>query len=182
MKALMSPLVLVLFAFVVSGNAQKKPLKNDYVKVAVQDGSATSELLTMPMAMSPNLSDAEIGIMYFGPQRDSDISVLLILKGTKNRYSKGASFGARFFADDIPLKTNKLRIVSKVDKNKNDETLHLYLTTEELAWLATGDSAKIELYDSELETKYDTVTFTKNGFNEFKRFAKSVLLIKSHLD
>ncbi|MEO6051624.1 MAG: hypothetical protein ABIP78_09880 [Pyrinomonadaceae bacterium] len=121
--------------------------------MAVQNESATSELLPMPMEMSPNLSDAEIGIKYFGPQSDSDISVLPILKGTKNRYSKGSSFGVKFFVDDIALKSNKLRIVSKVDKNKDDETLHLYLTTEELAWLATGDTAKIELYDSEAETK-----------------------------
>lgn len=106
MKAIMSMLFPILFAFVISAHAQKAPPKNDYVKLAVQDESATSELLPMPMAISPNLSDAEIGIKYFGPQSDSDISVLLILKGTKNRYSKGASFGAKFFADDIPLKSN----------------------------------------------------------------------------
>ncbi len=174
--------VIVLVALVVSTPAQKTPAKKDYVSVAIKDDNATSELLAMPMAFSPNLSMAEIGIKYFGPDSDSDISVLLILKGTRKRYSKGGSFGVKIFSDDIPLKANRLRGVSKVDNNKEDETLHFYITSEEVAWLATSETAKIELYDVETQAKLDTVSFTKAGFSEFKRFAKSVLLIKSNLD
>ncbi len=83
------------------------------------------------------------------------------------------------YSDDLPLSKNKYRIISSVDKVGGGETLHFYLTTEDLAWLATANSVKIEIYNTDTEKKYDTFSFTQAGFVQFKKFAKSVLLIRS---
>lgn len=182
MKIYLSILFVLFFAFCAFGQVKKTPAPSKYVQLIINDEGATSELLPMPLVMSPNLSGAEIGIKYFGVESESDISFILILKGTKNRYAAKETFGVKLYSDDIPLRENKFRLIDSVDKNVGGETLHFYLTTEDLAWLATADSSiKIEVYNSDTEKKYDSFSFTTAGFAEFKKFAKSVLLIKSHL-
>lgn len=175
-------LIILVFAFSAFGQAKKNPSAKDYVRVAITDGGATSELLPMPIGMSPNISSAEIGIKYFGVQSESDISCILILKGAKRRYSVNETFGIKLYVDDIPLSQNKLRMVNSVDKKADEEVLHFYITTENLAWLGTAGSVKIEIYNTDTERKYDTFLFTQSGLAEFKRFAKSVLLIQSQFN
>lgn len=175
-------LLILILGSVAFGQVKKNASSKDYINVSIENDGATSELLPMPMATSPNLSKAEIGIKYFGVQSESDISVLLILKGTKKRYVSESTFAVKLFCDDIALSENKLRMIGSVDKLADGETLHFYLTTEEVAWLASAASSKIEIYDSGAETKLDTISFTPTGFTEFKRYAKSILLIKSHFN
>ncbi len=180
MKLPSAILLILVLGVVTFGQAKKGTSSKDYINVAITDDGATSELLPMPMAMSPNLSKAEIGIKFFGVQSESDVSVLLILKGTKKRYTSESTFAVKVFCDDIALSENKLRMIGSVDKLADGETLHFYLKTEEIAWLASAASAKIEIYDLDAGMKLDTISFTPTGFTEFKRFAKSILLIKSH--
>lgn len=180
MKANLTILILLFFAPCVFGQAKKATAPKDYVQMEITDDGATSELLPMPVGMSPNLSSAEVGIKYFGVESGSDISFILILGGTNNRYSADTTFGVKLYSDDIPLSKNKYRMIDSVDKDAGKETLHFYVTTEDLAWLAAASSVKIEIYNSDTERKYDTLTFTPTGFTQFKRFAKSVLLIRSH--
>ena len=162
--------------------SEKNAAPKDYIQVAITDDGATSELLPMPIGMSPNLSGAEIGIKYFGVQSESDISVVLILKGTKNRYSTNETFGVKLYSDGIPLSKNKYRMIQSVRNDAGGETLQFFIPSEELAWLAAANSAKIEIYNSDAERKFDTLSFTPTGFAEFKRFAKSVLLIRSQFN
>ncbi|MGI8668528.1 MAG: hypothetical protein ACR2J3_01640 [Aridibacter sp.] len=182
MKTSITILIVLVFAVCAFGQAKKTTAPKDYVQLSITDDGATSELLPMPIGMSPNLSGAEIGIKYFGVQSESDISVVLILKGTKNRYSANETFGVKFYADDIPLSKNKYRMIQSVRKGAGEEILQFFITSEDLAWLATASSAKIEIYNSDTERKYDTLSFTPTGFAEFKRFAKSVLLIRSQFN
>lgn len=179
MKILLLILVLSFAAF---GQVKPIPAPSKYIELRINDEGATSELLPMPIVLSPNLSGAEIGIKYFGVESESDISFVLILKGTKSRYAAKETFGVKLYSDDLPLRENKYRIIDLIDKaGGGDASLHFYLTTEDVAWLATAEtSIKIEVYNSDTDKKYDTFSFTKAGFAEFKKFAKSVLLIKSH--
>ena len=151
----------------------------DYVLVELTDGGATSELLDMPIGASPSLSQAEISMKYFGPQDDSDISVVLTLQGAKNRYSTDETLGARFYAGDTPLSKSKYRMIDRVTKQGANDIINTHLTLEELAWLATASPVKLELYNGETDQRYDTFVFTPTGLAQFKRFAKSVLVIKS---
>lgn len=180
MKITISILIIVVFTFCAFGQVMA-PANSKYVEVSEEDGIAVSELLPMPMGMSPNLSDAKIGIKYFGVQNESeaDVSFILILKGTKNRYSGNVNFGVKAFSDTTPLSRNKYRMVQSVQKDNGGETLKFALTTEEVAWLATGSSVKFEIYNHDTDKKYDTVSFTTTGFAEYKMFVKSVLLIRS---
>ena len=73
-------------------------------------------------------------------------------------------------------------MIQSVRKDMGGEILQFFIKSEELAWLATAGSAKIEIYNSDTEQKYDTLSFTPTGFAEFKRFAKSVLLIRSQFN
>ncbi len=146
----------------------------------MNDGKPTSELLSMPMGVNPQLSAAEIGVFYFGVHDDSDLSFLLYLKGSNNRYSSGATFGVRMYAGDTALSVNKYRQINTVKQRDGKEILQFSVLTEELAWLVAAQTAKIEIYDVETEKKFDTITFTPSGFLEFKRYAQTVLLIKSH--
>lgn len=182
MKTTISLLFIFILSFCVLG--QTKPVKkvSDNVELIINDKGATSELLPISVGMSPNLSGAKIGIKYFGVASDSDISFILILKGTKSLYSSGESFGVKMFVDDIALRDKKYRIIDKVDKNGNEETLHFYITTEDLAWLATGEKLSITLYNTETDKKHDTVFLTPTNYKEFKDFVKSVYLIRSFLD
>jgi len=179
MKTYITILIVLVFTSCAFGQAKKNATTEDYVQVAITDDGTTSELLPMPIGMSPNLSGAEIGIKYFGVQSKGDISFILILKGTKNRYSTNETFGVKLYSDDIPLRKNRYRIVDSIDKARDGETLHFYLTTEDLAWLAMANSVKIEIYNTDTDKKYDTLSFTRTQFAEFKRFAKSVLLLRS---
>jgi len=182
MKTTITILIVLVFTTCAFGQAKKSVAPKDYVQLVITDDGATSELLPMPIAMSPNLSGAEIGIKYFGVQSENDISFVLILKGTRNRYSASETFGVKLYSDDIPLSKNKYRVVDSIDKAGGGETLHFYLTTEDLAWLATASSVKIEIYNTETDKRYDTFSFTQAGFSEFKRFVKSVLLIRSQFN
>ena len=180
MKISITILIVLAFTVCAFGQAKKTTAPKDYVQLVITDDGATTELLPMPLVMSPNLSGAEIGIKYFGVESESDISFVLILKGTKNRYSANETFGVKLYSDDIPLSKNKYRVIDSVDRAGGGETLHFYLTTEDLAWLAGANSVKIETYNTDTDKRYDTFSFTQGGFAEFKRFAKSVLLIRSH--
>jgi hypothetical protein len=180
---LLSIIFILVLSFAAFGQSKPNPTASKYIELRITDDGATSELLPMPIVMSPNLSGAEIGIKYFGVKSESDVSFVLILKGTKNRYAEKETFGVKLFSDDVALNSNKYRVINFIDKaGGGDASLHFYLTLEDLAWLASAEtSIKIEVYNSETEKKYDTFSLTKAGFGEFKRFAKSVLLIKSHL-
>lgn len=181
MKKLL-PLLILILALSAIGQTKRTAAPKDYIQLVITDDGATSELLPMPMVMSPNLSGAEIGIKYFGVKSESDISVLLILKGTKNRYSSNETFGVKLYSGDIPLSKNKYRVIDSVRKDVGGETLNFFIPSEELAWLAAAESVKIEVYDTETDRRLDTFSFTQSGFTEFKRFAKSVLLIRSQLN
>jgi hypothetical protein len=172
---ILSVLALSTIAF---GQTRNKIPKN-YVELVVNDGETTSELLPMPIGMSPNLSGAEVGIKYHGVQSESDISFILFLSGTKNRYSAQATFGVKLYSDDIPLSKNRYRMIDSVDKDMGKENLHFYIKAEELAWLAMANSIKIEIYNADTEQKYDMLAITPTGMTQFKKFAKSVLLIRS---
>ncbi len=173
-------IILVLTACAV-GQSNKSTGRKNYVRVETSENGATSELLPMPIAMTPNLSGAEIGIKYFGVQSESDLSFILWLQGTRNRYSTGGTFGVKMYSDDLPLSKNRLRVIDRIDKDGGKEVLHFHVTLEELAWLATASSVKVEIYNSDTQQRYDTVFLTQTGLSEFKRFAKSVLLIRSFL-
>ena len=151
----------------------------NYVLVETTDAGTTSELLDMPIGASPSLSQAQISMKYFGPQSDSDISVVLTLEGAKNRYSADETLGARFYAGDTPLSNSKYRMIGRVTKQGVKDIINTHLTLEEVAWLATASTAKIEIYNGETDQRYDYFVFTPTGLAEFKRFAKSVLVIKS---
>jgi len=179
MKTTTSLLLILILSLSCFGQAKKTSTK-DYVELLINDDGATSELLPMPIVMSQNLTSAEIGIKYFGVESESDLSFILILKGTKYRYSANETFGVKLYSDDLPLSKNKYRIIDSVKKNGGGETLHFYVTTEEIAWLAMANSVKIEIYNSDTDRKYDTFSFTRTGIDQFKRFAKSVLLIRSY--
>lgn len=179
MKASLTILILLVVAPCVPGQAKKDTAPKDYVHVEISNGGATSELLPMAIGMSPNLSSAEVGIKYFGAESESDVSFILILGGTNERYSTNATFGVKLYSDDLPLSKNKYRMIDSVSKEAGKETLRFYITLEELAWLAAASSVKIEIYNVDTERKYDTLYFTPTKFTQFKRFARSVLLIRS---
>lgn len=172
----------LLLLFVLASPATTHAAGKDYVQVEIARDGATSELLNMPIAASPSLSNAQIGMKYFGPQSESDISVVLTLQGAKSRYSGKETFGARFYAGDMALSNNKFRLVDGIRKQGEKEIVNIHITPEELAWLAADSSAKIEIYNTDTGKKYDTFSFTPTGLAQLKRFAKSVLLIKSHLN
>jgi hypothetical protein len=180
MKHLLTIIFVLVFSLSVFGQIQKlNALPKDYVQLSITDDGPTSELLLMPVGRSPNLIDAQIGIKYFGVKSDSDISFVLLLKGTKFRYSTGESFGVQLSVDDDPINSNRFRLVEKVAKDGNSERIHFYLTTEDLAWLATGQKLKIAIFNTDTEIKLDTLFLTPTNFQEFKRFVKSVYLIRS---
>ena len=93
MKITISILIIVVFTFCAFGQV-KKPAASKYVEVSEEDGGFVSELLPMPIGMSPNLSDAKIGIKYFGAQNESetDVSFVLILKGKKKPLFRECKF------------------------------------------------------------------------------------------
>ena len=182
MKTIISLLTILLFLPCVYGQSKplNKPSKN--VQVVVNNEDATSELLPIEVGMSPNLTGAKIGIKYFGIKSESDISFILILKGTKSIYSSGASFGVKMYVDDVPLLKNKYRSVQSVDKNGAEEVLRFYITTEDLAWMATGNKVSITIFNIETDKKHDTLFLTPALMKEFKDFAKSVYLIRSFME
>jgi putative transposase len=122
----------------------------NYVLVETTDAGTTSELLDMPIGASPSLSQAQISMKYFGPQSDSDISVVLTLEGAKNRYSADETLGARFYAGDTPLSKSKYRMIGRVTKQGVKDIINTHLTLEEVAWLARNlpliaDTREVEL-------------------------------------
>jgi len=182
MKIIISVLLVCVFSACAFGQAKEMMGRKGHLQVEVTENGATSELLPIPLAVTPHLPSAEIGIKYFGVQSDSDISVLLILKGTKNLYSSKENFGVRLYSDDVPLSQTKYRKINSVDKDADTETLHFYLKSEDLAWLAASKSLRIESYLVDSEKKHHTFTFDEAALAEFKSFAKSVFLIRSHLN
>jgi hypothetical protein len=172
--ALLSCLAIAVLSLAHANNSIR-----NYVLVEETEAGSTSELLDMPIGASPNLSGAEISLKYFGPQSDSDVSIVLTLHGAKGRYTPDETLGARFFAGDTPLSKNKYRMISRVMKQDDVDIVNTHLTLEELAWLATASPVKIEIYNGDTHERYDTFVFTPTGLAQFKRFAKSVLVIKS---
>lgn len=182
--AMKNILILSIFALilgVVSAVAQK-PTAKDFVVVTTAEDNATAELTRMPIGVSSVGNATDIGIMYFGPNKDSDISFILFLKPAKNRYSVEGSYGIRFYTDDVALKQDKVRDLSKVANDKDNDRLHFYLTSEEVAWLATGSKFRIELVDVKLWKTVESIQFSNAAAAEFKRFARSILLINSVVD
>jgi hypothetical protein len=165
----------------VSVSAQTIPAK-DFVKVTIDDENATSELLRMPTGAYVGGVGADIGIMYFGPKSESDLSVILYMKGIRGRYSSEGSYGIKLFTDDVALRSNSLRGVQRVVKEKELDRIHFHLRREELAWLATGNTLKFEIFDMQASKQLGSVSFSKEAVAEFKRFAKSVLLIISTVE
>ncbi len=106
-------------------------------------------------------------------ETDRDISFILILGGTNNRYSANATFGVKLYSDDLPLSKNKYRMIDSVEMQSLFASVLIYVNTEDLAWLAAASSVKIEIYNLDTQRKYDTLYFTPTGFTQFKRFAKS---------
>lgn len=180
MKASLTISIVLVFASCAFGQAKKATAPKDYVQMEITDDGATSELLPMPIGISPNLSSAEVGIKYFGVESESDVSFILILGGTNNRYSANATFGVKLYSDGISLSRNKYRMIDSVDGDAGKEILHFHVTPKELAWLVASSSVKIEIYNADAERKYDTLSFTPTGFTQLKKFAKSVLLIRSY--
>src|SRR2546428_8203421 len=63
-------LIILLLAACTVAQPNKSAGRKNYVRVETSEDGASSELLPMPLAMTPNLSGAEIGIKYFGVQSD----------------------------------------------------------------------------------------------------------------
>ena len=103
------------------------------------------------------------------------------MHGAKSRYSDDVSFGARYYAGNTPV-SRKYRVVERVTRDGDKTYLVFRMTETELAWLATESGLKIDIYDVDAETKYDSFALTAGGMSSFKSFAKSVLLIRSHLN
>ena len=171
--------LLLCVAATLSFPAYAADSEKDYVFLEVTDAGATSELLDMAIGASPSLSHAEISMKYFGPQNDSDVSVVLTLHGARDRYAGDQTLGARFYAGDTPLSKSKYRMIGRVTKQGEKDIINTHLTLEELAWLASASPVKIEIYNGDTHQRYDNFVFTPTGLAQFKRFAKSVLVIKS---
>ena len=181
-KTLAILVILVFTAVSGSGQAKKSPTPKDYVVIETSDDGATVELLPMQIGMTPNLNGAEVGIKYFGPQADSDLSFLIMLQEPRHRYyAATATFGVKLYSDDVPLSKNRYRLINSVRMDSGKEVLHFSITTEDLAWLATATSVKIEIYNSDTQQRLDTLFFTPTTLVQLKKFAKGVLLTKSFL-
>jgi len=174
--------LLLLAAMLLVSPFASGQTKKDYIQIVTKDNGTTVELLPTTIGMSPSLSSAEVSVMYFGPQSDSDISFLLILGGAKGRYSTDVTYGAKFYSDGISIRGNRYRTVNQVTRDGARDVLHLYLTTEDLAWLVVGDSVKVDVYEVDTGKKLDTFSFTSGGVTRLKEFAKAVLLTKSYWD
>lgn len=179
MKIYLSIIIILVCAFVIFGQSKPNTLASSNILVEVTDDGATSELLPIAVGMTPNLTEAKIGIKYFGTESESDISFILIFKGTKSRYRTNKAFGVQLLIDDVPLSSSKYRIVDSVEETTGGETIHFYITTEDLAWLATAAKIKIALFQTDTNTKMDMILFTPANVIELKKFAKSVYLIRS---
>jgi hypothetical protein len=171
--------IALLLCFALFSPAYAAGEDKDYVLLETTEAGATSELLDMPIGASPSLSHAEISMKYFGAESDSDISVVLTLHGARDRYSGDPTLGARFYVDGTSLSKSKYRMIGRVKKQGDEDIINTHLTLEELAWLATGSPVKMEIYNGDTDQRYDTFIFTPTGLAQFKRFAKSVLIIKS---
>ena len=155
--------------------------KKGNVLIEVQDEAVTSELLDTKIGASAGLSSALISLKYFGPKSGSDISLVLTVVGARPRYDQMDALGLKLFAGDTALNSSKLRIVDKVNREGENDYLIAHLTTEELAWLSIDSKVQIELYTIDGEKQIASFVVLGAGMNEFKQFAKSVLLIKSHI-
>lgn len=150
------------------------------VIVKLQDDNATSELPFMKMATSPALKEAQFSSMYFGPSNESDVSFLVLLVGSKVKYDSGKAWAVRIVIDDIPLSKDKARGVRSIRKSMGGDLLGFHVTTEEVAWMATGKSIAFSIVDTARDGgSPDTITFSPTGIAEFKKFAQSILLIRS---
>lgn len=158
-----------------------KAFKEHIEIVIKEDGGVTSELTLIPISVSLNLISAKFGAMYFGPQSESDISIIFLLMGTKERYSTGETFGVKFYADDMPPNSTKVRLINSVKNEEGGELLQFNIKLEELAWLANAKKLSFRTFNVDADANFDTLTFTNTGLAEFKEFAKSVFLIKSRL-
>jgi hypothetical protein len=160
--------------------AQKPaPKPSTLVNVSIDDDGATSELPFIPIAGPVGVKDAQFSAMYFGPQSDSDISLLILAKFQRPRYGGKRTFAVKFLIDETNLSKN-LRLINRVVADEDGESLQFSITTEELAWLVLGDRLEITVYDGDSQQKLDTYRFTANGLKELKSFAKSVLILRSY--
>jgi len=101
------------------------------------------------------------------------------LQGAKNRYGTGETFGVVLYVDDVPMSRANARLITSVDRDAGEDVLHFQITSEEVAWLATANSLTIKTFNVETNIRYDSFVFTPLALTEFKKFAKSVHLIRS---
>jgi hypothetical protein len=173
-------LACLLMIAALAPSAYAQGTKKSNIEVVLNDEETTSQLLDIPIAASTGLTSAHIGLKYFGPQSDSDISVVLTVVGARPRYAEGQAIGAKWFAGDMPLSQSKLRVVDRITRDGVKDILVLHITPEELAWLAGETRVKIELFNVDTNEKLAGFMVVGQAMNEFNQFAKSVLLIKSH--
>lgn len=171
-------LALALVSSAASGQEGQK----GNVLVEVGDDGATSELLDTPIGAPAGLKSALISLKYFGPNSESDISVVITVAAARPRYADMSALGAKIYAGDVALNSNKLRIVDRINREGDKDFVMLHITNEELAWLAGESKAQIELYTIEGERKIASFIVLGPAMTEFNQFAKSVLLIKSHIN
>jgi len=162
----------------VAQKASSTPAAKTKVTIAMTDRGPTSELPFIPIGMPIGVTKAEISAKYFGPQSDSDISFIVLAKSARLRYSGSRTFGISFLIDEVPLKS-PLRMVNRVSADTRGESLQFFVTTEDLAWLTLGDKLEFVVHDADSGLKLDTFHLTAGGRDELKKFAKSVLLLRS---
>jgi len=151
----------------------------DYVRVETSDEGATSELLQC-RRNDPESIWCRIGIKYFACKAKAISHSFCGLQGTRNRYSTGELSASKCIPTTFPEQEPSTSNQSHRQRTRQGSSA-FSCDTRELAWLAAASSVKIEIYNSDTQQRYDTVFLTQTGLSEFKRFAKSVLLIRSFL-
>lgn len=108
------------------------------------------------------------------------MSFLILLIGSKTPYDSETTFAVRIMINDIPLKSDRARMVQSVKKHLGGDLIGFHVTTEEVAWMATGSRLSLALINIDAENKEThVVTFTPAGVAELKKFAESMMIIRS---
>lgn len=164
-----------------SGGRPKDGGNSDKILIAVKNDNLTSELLPIPLEHGMKLTWAEFGAMYFGPGSGSDVSFILLLKGTKGWYGSAGRLGVKVFVDDAPLLDASLREVDSVKDYEGGELVHFFMKETEIAKMAAGKSLSMTLYDTDAGVERDTLRFDSKALAHFRRFATSIELLKTNL-
>lgn len=177
-------LILVLtFTFTSFGQTKAQtdaPYKTKNIVINMNDGETSSEMLPIMIGFGKGLTSAKFGAKYFGPQSESGISIILLLAGTGKTYQPQTDYGLEFIIDDINLNKGKFRLVNKLDNDEGYRVLQFIISTEEFAWMISGDKLQLNVYNLEEKKMLHYVTITPSMMRELKAFGKSVILIRSH--